>query len=58
MRKDGTVQCFLPGRQRIIEVVRHRRANYSIENQGCAVLFAEPSAEIESIGDAAAEAFV
>ena len=37
------VQCFLP--------------KYSLENQGFATLFAELSAEIEGVGDAAVEAF-
>ena len=44
VRKGGTVQGFLP--------------KYSIENQGLAMLFAELSAEIEGVGDAANEAFV
>ena len=43
VRKGGTVQCFLP--------------KYSIENHGLAMLFAEPSAEIEGVGDAAVEVF-
>ena len=33
------------------------RSRHSLENQSGAVLFAEPSAEIEGVGDAAAEAF-
>ena len=33
------------------------RPRHSLENQGSAVLFAELSAEIEGVGDAAAEAF-
>ncbi len=56
MRKGETVQGFSPGRQRIIEVVRHRRAKHSLENHGLAMLFAELSAEIEGVGDAANEA--
>ena len=43
MRKGGTVQGFLP--------------KSSIENHGLAMLFAELSAEIEGVGDAAAEVF-
>ena len=33
------------------------RPKYSLENQGLAMLFAELSAEIEGVGDAAAEVF-
>ena len=33
------------------------RSKYSLENHGLAMLFAELSAEIEGVGDAAAEAF-
>ena len=33
------------------------RSKRSFENQGGAVLFAEPSAEIEGVGDAAAKTF-
>ena len=33
------------------------RPRHSLENQGGAVLFAELSAEIEGVGDAAVEAF-
>lgn len=33
------------------------RSKHSLENHGGAVLFAEPSAEIEGVGDAAAKAF-
>ena len=34
------------------------RPRHSLENHGLAMLFAGPSAEIEGVGDAAAEAFV
>ena len=33
------------------------RPRHSLENHGLAMLFAELSAEIEGVGDAAAEAF-
>ena len=33
------------------------RPRHSLENHGLAMLFAGPSAEIESVGDAAGEAF-
>ena len=33
------------------------RPKYSLENHGLAMLFAELSAEIEGVGDAAAEVF-
>ena len=33
------------------------RSKYSLDNHGLATLFAERSAEIEGVGDAAAEAF-
>jgi hypothetical protein len=33
------------------------RPRHSLENHGLATLFAEPSAEIEGVGDAAVEVF-
>ena len=44
MRKGGTLQCL--------------SLKHSFENHGLAMLFAELSAEIKGVGDAAAEAFV
>lgn len=41
----------------MIAAVRHRRPKYSLENHDLAMLFAELSAEIEGVGDAAGEAF-
>ena len=51
------VRCLLRGRSGKAWASAMLRPRHSLENHGLATLFAEPSAEIEGVGDAAVEVF-